>query len=173
MKSGFSLVATSLFIGSPADAGPPDVTPGTAFMIIQAEGLVGATGTWIIPDAKTPAEHIADPINAVRIQCQRSTHQCLEAWARVQGGLLSTELTSYDVTAWNKQEITAETAALCATTLLTINFATNEVWRITRNGGVSADGCKSMTSIWKPFKKPVLEKLVSGLDAMKFEFGSR
>ncbi len=78
---------------------------------------------------------------------------------------LDVELTDYIVTSWTKQEVVAETAALCASTTLTINLLTEEVFRITRNGGISPEGCK-MLSGWKPFKKPVVEKMVDGTKAM-------
>jgi len=106
-------------------------------------------------------------LNTVHIWCQKSTHQCFEAFARVLDGVyLTAELNPYDVTAWTKQEITAETGGRCATSTLTINLVTQEVYRITRNGGASPNGCKRMPG-WTPLKKPVIEKLVSGLDAMK------
>jgi hypothetical protein len=152
-----------------ASGKPPDITPLATFMIteVQNSSIVSVRGTWTIPDARTPGERIADPINAVHIWCQKSTHECFEAFARVQDGdFLSAELIPYDVTSWRKQEITAETSGLCAISTLTINLVTQEVYRITRNGGASPNGCKSM-STWKPLKKPTIEKLVSGLDATK------
>jgi hypothetical protein len=161
-------IAASL-ISVIASGKPPEIVPLSTFMITEVlnSSVVSARGTWTIPDARTPGEHIADPINAVNIWCQKSAHQCFEALARVQDGdLLSAELIPYDVTGWTKQEITAETGGLCATSTLTINLLTREVYRITRNGGASPNGCKSMPG-WTPLKKPTIEKLVSGVDAMK------
>jgi hypothetical protein len=160
-------IAASL-ISVIASGKPPAIMPLSTFMIteVQNGSIVSIRGTWTIPDARTPGERIADPINAINIWCLKSTHQCFEALARVQGEYLSAELSPYDVTGWTKQEITAETSALCATSTLTINLLTQEVYRITRNGGTSPNGCKSMTT-WTPLKKPVVEKLVSGVDAMK------
>jgi hypothetical protein len=161
-------IAASLISVAASGEPPSQIVPLATFMITEVKeaGIVGVRGTWTIPDARTPGERIADPINAVHIWCQKSAHQCFEAFARVQGEYLSAELNPYDVTAWSKQEITAETGGRCATSTLTINLVTQEVYRITRNGGASPNGCKSMPG-WKPLKKPVIEKLVDGLDAMK------
>jgi hypothetical protein len=161
-------IAASLISVAASGKPPTGIVPLTTFMITEVlnSSVVSARGTWTIPDARTPGEQIADPINAVHIWCQKSAHQCFEALARVQGDLLSAELIPYDVTAWTKQELTAETGGLCATSTLTINLLTREVYRITRNGGASPNGCKDM-STWTPLKKPTVEKLVSGVDAMK------
>src|SRR5262249_22629023 len=107
-----------------------------------------------------------------QIWCEKVIQKCFEALARVQEGqFLSADLEPYDITSWTKQEIAAETGALCATSVLTINLATQEVYRITRNGGVSQEGCKKL-SHWTPLKKPVIEKLVDGLDAVKADSGT-
>jgi hypothetical protein len=162
-------IAALIIIFPVAAKTPTDILPLAAFMITQVEkdGIVTVRGAWTIPDARTPGERIADPINAVHIWCQKSIHDCFEAFARVQDGeYLSAELTPYEITGWSKQEITAETSGLCATSTLTINLLTQEVYRITRNGGASPNGCKNMPG-WKPLKKPTIEKLVDGLEAMK------
>lgn len=163
----FAACALSLVSLAAAEGRRPTVTPATIFLITETHGFLSVRGTWTIPDARAPGERIADPVNAVHIWCEKSTRQCFEAWARVQDGdLLSAELTPYDVTGWSQQEVTAEAAGRCATSVLTINILRNEVYRITRNGGTSPNGCKSM-KLWTPLKKPVIEKLVSGDEAMK------
>jgi hypothetical protein len=168
VKAKISAAIAILLISVAASGKPPEIVPLPALMITEVKeiGVVTVRGTWTIPDARTPGERIADPINAIMIWCQKSVHECFEAFARVQGEYLMTDLNPYDVTAWTKQEITAETGGLCATSMLTINLLTKEVYRITRNGGPSPNGCKSMPG-WTPLKKPVIEKLVSGDDAMK------
>ena len=163
----------SFLCSTPASAVKPNIMiPANAFMVLNSGDVVAATGTWIIPDAATPGGLIADPVNSVRIECVKSAKVCYEAIAIVTDGEspdkfhgLLANLNGYDVTTWTAQEVTAETAALCATTTLTINLLTEEVFRITRNGGLSPNGCKAMPS-WKPFKKPAIEKLVTGLDAL-------
>jgi hypothetical protein len=164
-----AIAASLIYIVASEAKSPSEIVPLTTLMIteVQNGSLVSVRGTWTIPEARTHGESIADPINAVHIWCQKSTHECFEAYARVQNGeYLTAELNPYDVTAWTKQEITAETSGLCATSTVTINLLTQEVYRITRNGGASPNGCKGM-STWAPLKKPTIEKLVSGVDAMK------
>jgi hypothetical protein len=164
----------ALIISMAACSSPPDiVTPLTTFVITDAGDAVITSGTWTIPDASTAGDRIADPINGVKIWCGKSTQRCFEAVATLLHGAdrdkakyLDADLVEYGVTSWSSKEITAETEALCVTTVLTINIATNEVFKISRNGGASADGCKNMTS-WHPLKKPVVAKLVDGVEAMK------
>ncbi len=126
---------------------PPAVIPSAIFTITEVKDVVSVRGTWTVPDATTPGERIADPINAVHIWCEKSLRKCFEALARVQNGdLLSAELEPYDVTGWTKQEITAETGALCTTSVLTIKLVAQDVFRITRNGGLSQEACKKLST---------------------------
>jgi hypothetical protein len=172
MKANIVVAIVGSLVGITASGKQPDVVASTIFMITEIKDFVTVSGTWTIPDARTPGEKIADPINAVKIWCQKTTSQCFEAFGRVQyANSLSVDLIPYDVTSWTKQEITAETGALCATSTLTINFLTKEVYRITRNGGASPNGCKDM-SAWEPLKKPVVEKLINGYDAINGVSGS-
>jgi clan AA aspartic protease (TIGR02281 family) len=62
---------------------------------------------------------------------------------------LGADLVDFDVTSWAKQEVTAEAAALCVTTILGVNLARKGVFKITRNSGLSPDGCKEMKH-WQP-----------------------
>jgi hypothetical protein len=166
-----AIAASLVNIIAAASDKTPAVVPSTVFLITEIKDIVSVRGTWTIPDAKTPGERIADPVNAVQIWCEKPLHKCFEALARVQyGDLLSAEVVPYDVTGWTKQEITAETGALCATSVLTINIVSQEVFRITRNGGLSQEACNKLA--WRPLKRPVIEKLVSGVDAMTADRGA-
>lgn len=157
-----------------ADEPASTVTPLTTLMITEVPGFLSATGTWTIPDPPTPGDRIAEPINSVRIWCDRSTRHCYEAIATLQNGAdrkavnkhLLADLVDFDITSWSKQEVTAETAALCVTVSLSINLVRKEVFKISRNGGTSPNGCKGMTG-WRPMDKPVVAKLVSGPEALQ------
>ena len=143
----------------------PNVVPLLPFRITPLPGGVEATGTWTIPDGKIPGGHIFTPVNVARIWCQQSTQRCTEALAQVVGThslkSLTVDTLEYVVTLWTKTEITAEMLDMCATSTITINLDAQEVFRVTRNGGISTELCKKDSS-WKPLPNPLIEKLIDG-----------
>lgn len=155
------------FCSVAASRDQPNVVPLLDFRITPLPGSVEVTGTWTIPDGKIPGGHIFTSVNVARILCQQSTQQCTEALAQVLGTnpkylkRLSVDTLEYAVTLWTKTEITAEMRDMCATSTITINLDALEVFRITRNGGISTELCKKDPR-WKPLPNPLIEKLIDG-----------
>ena len=155
------------FCSVAASGDQPNVVPLLDFRITPRPGGVEATGTWTTPDGKITGGHIFTPVNVARISCQQSTRQCTEALAQVIGTnpkylkLLRVDTLEYVVTLWTKTEITAEMRDTCATSTITINLDALEVFRITRNGGISTELCKNDPR-WKPLPNPLIEKLIDG-----------
>jgi hypothetical protein len=143
------------------------VTPAGGFKISflnPEKSAVYVTGTWVIV-----GELIADPINLSKIRCIKEDRVCKEIWAYIYDNKqLDFDENEWTITNWTKNEITAsDDSSACRSLTLTINFATNEVIKVTRNGGTVPEACRAAISIVKPLAKPTISRLVSPYDAMK------
>jgi hypothetical protein len=172
----YSIAITLLTLVQSANAGAyKGPIPLGLFLITDAGSQVVVTGSWTIPDAGTSGDRIADPINTVQITCDPKDKICNEAIATVVNAAnpgkqmyLAVDLVQWVITDWTKQEITAVADALCITTTMSINLVTKEVYKISRNGGISPDSCKSINT-WVPLHKPNIAKLVSNEEAMQLD----
>lgn len=144
------------------------VIPSGSFDVYKLDAnTVLAQGTWMTVNPAEPLDRVAYPVNFSKIQCERRSKVCVMANADVQDNqYLWVDLFFYDMTKWTDTEVVFEDAGLCVSSEVTINLIKKEVFQISREGGISKDGCANMPG-HKAMKAPLIMKLSEPLKALR------
>lgn len=126
-------------------------------------------------------EKIAYPINNVRIECTQALGTCSyrqialmlpdqNSWAQSYS-VLEVANETYVVTRWQDNQIDAVplTTAGCRTNTLSLNFAANEFYEISKN--LSGEDCTSSLGVTLPkLEAPRISRIVDGQEILNTEF---
>jgi hypothetical protein len=105
--------------------------------ISATDGYASVEGTWIIE-----GDQIAYPINKGKIECRHDRGECqlIQAELSVPGVnedknayLLGVSSDLYKIIAWTDDEVVAQKRDECRTVILTLNFDSNEVYKVVQN----------------------------------------